>query len=336
MEKQFVKTAFSLIELSVVSIIISILIAGVVSGRKMSENARLSSAQSITKNSSIGTIPDLALWLETSLDGSVTTSQTFSDGFAISSWNDISGNKNHIIQAVLANQPSYLKSGINGLPSIKFDGVNDILVNDIANSKKAPITIGNSKYSVLIVWRLNSIANNSTLLHQSDTSYSKGRVFGAWVKDNVFYVSGGSNYKSPTLSALSIGGKYSFLLSVNNTEANNISLYSNLATKSVASVGSCDGDGNCNQSNPANLNSDDDPNDLDGSGDFLDTTSFNSLGNNVFAVGGKMKDDTASKFIDASVSEVMVFNRNLTPTEILLIKDYLSKKYNLIINTTII
>ena len=57
--------AFSLIEISVVIVIIGILIAGISSGIDMFQDYRLTSARNLTKNAPISRIPDLKLWLET-------------------------------------------------------------------------------------------------------------------------------------------------------------------------------------------------------------------------------------------------------------------------------
>jgi hypothetical protein len=51
-------------------------------------------------------------------------------GDAIGRWNDINPNilptaRNNAIQATSANQPQYIRNGMNGLPALKFDGSND-------------------------------------------------------------------------------------------------------------------------------------------------------------------------------------------------------------------
>ncbi len=86
------KLAFSLIELSVVILIIGILIAGVTQGSRLIKQFKLSSASSLTRSSSISSIPNLTLWLETTLDGSVTSvtnGTSPSNNDAISNWNDL-------------------------------------------------------------------------------------------------------------------------------------------------------------------------------------------------------------------------------------------------------
>ena len=61
----FYKKAFSLIEISVVIVIIGILIAGISNGIDLYQDYRLTSARNLTKNAPISRIPDLKLWLET-------------------------------------------------------------------------------------------------------------------------------------------------------------------------------------------------------------------------------------------------------------------------------
>ena len=63
--KNFHKKAFSLVELSMVILIVGILIAGVSQGIDLYQDSRLATARSLTKNSRVGRIPDLVSWYET-------------------------------------------------------------------------------------------------------------------------------------------------------------------------------------------------------------------------------------------------------------------------------
>ncbi len=68
-----------------------------------------------------GQINGLQLWLDASrLTG-------FSDGAGVTSWNDRSGNGHAAIQTTASRQPTYRSNVLNGLPVVRFDGVDDAL-----------------------------------------------------------------------------------------------------------------------------------------------------------------------------------------------------------------
>ncbi len=122
------KLGFSLIELSIVILIVGILVIGITKGSRIITAAKLTSAQSLTKSSPVASTEGLIFWLETSRDLSLeNNSSSFgvSDGDTIKNWHNINPQSNDSIvfsQASQANQPAYIKSGINGLPSLVFDG----------------------------------------------------------------------------------------------------------------------------------------------------------------------------------------------------------------------
>ena len=123
------RTAFTLIELSIVILIIGIITTGITQSSRLISSFRISSAQNLTKNSPVAGISGLVTWWEATSDASFIDKEA-SDGATVSAWNDInpqSNNKHNILQATLASKPIYTKSGINGLPSLKFDGTADYL-----------------------------------------------------------------------------------------------------------------------------------------------------------------------------------------------------------------
>ena len=119
--------AFSLIELSIVVLIIGILIAGVTQGSRMVRQARLKTAQNQTSGSPVSSIPNLAAWWETTMEGSITsttngTSPENQD--LVSSWNDINtqNNSKNATNIPSGNNPIYTENGMNGLPVVTFSG----------------------------------------------------------------------------------------------------------------------------------------------------------------------------------------------------------------------
>jgi hypothetical protein len=63
-----------------------------------------------------------ALWLDPA------DPSAFSFGTGISDWRDKGGNGRNATQATGANQPTLTAAALNGLPLVRFDGLNDILI----------------------------------------------------------------------------------------------------------------------------------------------------------------------------------------------------------------
>jgi len=88
--------AFSLIEISVVILVIGILIAGVSSGIDLYNEMKIATARNLTNNSRVGRIPDLVAWYETTLKKNFSTgTSTYQDvenitkNTKINRWKDI-------------------------------------------------------------------------------------------------------------------------------------------------------------------------------------------------------------------------------------------------------
>lgn len=134
------KKAFSLIELSIVILIIGILVAGVMQSSRLINAMRTATAQQLTKASPVASIKNLLFWYETSLENSLISSET-EDGTAITIWNDInpqSTYKNNAYAGQRTNAsgigynlatsgtsgntsgPTYVQNGINNIPTLRF------------------------------------------------------------------------------------------------------------------------------------------------------------------------------------------------------------------------
>lgn len=122
------RQAFSLIELSIVVLIIGLLVASIIGGKSLVSAAALSKAKSLTTSSPIAGIEDLALWLETVSPKSFDT--VLNDGDTVTTWNDINPQltaKKNVTQSTAGQKPLYVKNGINNLPAVVFDATNDVL-----------------------------------------------------------------------------------------------------------------------------------------------------------------------------------------------------------------
>lgn len=119
--------AFSLIELSIVILIIGILISGILTSKSFLQNAKLQTARNLTISSPVNGIKNLVSWYETSLENSFQTTEAI-DGSAISVWYNINPQsiiKNNITQTTEENKPKFYENVFNGIPSVRFDGVDD-------------------------------------------------------------------------------------------------------------------------------------------------------------------------------------------------------------------
>jgi hypothetical protein len=66
-------------------------------------------------------IPDCAMWLDAAVGVTIDGSSL------VSQWNDQSGNARNVTQGTGSRQPLKVASALNGLPAIRFDGVDDFM-----------------------------------------------------------------------------------------------------------------------------------------------------------------------------------------------------------------
>lgn len=139
MQKKSFK-AFSLVELSVVIIIIGIFIAGVTQGSRLIDESRVKVAKSLTANSRIPSLEGLVVWYEPVLDSSFVEGEAV-DGKIISQWNDNNPQNSTRLNAKAAQAtdsskityngvsganstntsgPTYVEDGINHIPTLRF------------------------------------------------------------------------------------------------------------------------------------------------------------------------------------------------------------------------
>jgi prepilin-type N-terminal cleavage/methylation domain-containing protein len=129
--KSKTSTAFSLIELSIVILIVGIIVAGITQGSRLIRNSKLKSAQNLTTSSPVAGIRGISLWLESTQDTSFP--ESLDDEASLLQWNDsnpqASPSKLFAVPAsgVTTSGSTAIKydsDGINGLPSIRFNGTN--------------------------------------------------------------------------------------------------------------------------------------------------------------------------------------------------------------------
>ncbi len=138
------RTAFSLIEISVVLIVIGILAAGIVGANSLIKSSRLATARSLTTSSTVPSIEGLVAWYETSLTDSLKSSESF-NGSQISTWYDnnpasIVLRKNTLSRSA-SSSVTYQQDGINNIPSLKFDGSGNLTLSNFYQGTLASATL---------------------------------------------------------------------------------------------------------------------------------------------------------------------------------------------------
>jgi len=144
--KKHSKKAFTLIELSIVVVIISIISVGVLQGLGMIKSARINNARSITSSSPVLETDGLVAWYETSFTTSFASGEMF-DNSQITQWRDISPNSQNgnIQKNVLTTSASSAvilsEDGIGNIPAIKFSGSGSLSLSNFFQGNSVEKTI---------------------------------------------------------------------------------------------------------------------------------------------------------------------------------------------------
>lgn len=183
MKNKKVRTAFSLIEISFVILIIGILIFSISQATDFINESKLRSLQNLTKSSGINSFDSLVAWYETSLDESLDISSRINNA-KISTWNDINPNsqvKRNATQTVEANKPTYSDTGIANLPLIRFAGQNFL------NMPDGTVPFVNSEYSIFFVLRTDALCTCGILGSGTYQQNSRSNAFRYRENSSNFY-----------------------------------------------------------------------------------------------------------------------------------------------------
>ncbi len=280
--------AFSLIELSIVILVIGILIAGVTQSSILVKKYKLSAAQTITQSSPVTSIKDLALWLEPAMENSITSVTNGAapqEGDLVSAWNDFNPQlitKINPAQATTAAQPTYKTNGIGNLPTLSFDG------GDYLETALTAIPARYSTYTIFLVWQQNTSGTTQVIFHQRGADSCSADYAGTYLNTSG-YINGWACGSGDTLaSAYSVRKPYATIYRVDNTQTNNVTVYAN-GTKTGPTQ----------------------------------KTGL-SLGATATAIG---YGNNNTYYFRGYISEVIVFTRALKDVEITDVRSYLAKKY---------
>lgn len=301
-KKHFIKKGFSLVEIAIVLLIVGILISGITTYSRLVKQMKLTTVKNITLSSPVPAIKGLSLWLETTLDGSITgavNSLSPDENEKIISWNDINPQSQTRVIVSQTNdslRPIYTLQGtINDLPALKFSGA-EFLQSLKSNSGNVPLTKGDDSFTMIAVWQTNVNSGvNQAVIDQNSTSSSEPSgaragilltlfgTYGFCGQANDYWTCQPYNVKTPYISAITV------------KDNGATSVYTN----SYSST--CNG----------NINS---------------TTQ--NLADDGFFVGVKGTNNSSER-MNGLIQEVIIYDRAITSEELNDVIKYLSKKFNI-------
>jgi type II secretory pathway pseudopilin PulG len=300
-QKKAHKEAFSLIELSVVVIIIALIIVAIVQSSRLVSQMRLTNARKLTNNSAIPALNDIIAWYDaTSIEAFDVNQTNHTD--KISKWVDSEVRVHERIileQTNTNNQPIYQANSINGLPSIYFDG-NDYLEG---NEKLIEGILSYYSGSFFMVFEVDDISSKQTIFSQNNQSTADGIDIGISFNNNGDYgicssevncASGASTARSS--NSIVLPKKKSVLsMIINNT--NTVNIYQDANSVNTT-----------NNYNPTGAN----------------------FGLSKIMIGVKRDDNNnLSSYFKGKIAEIIIFNRSLSNEDRREIERYLGKKWNI-------
>lgn len=193
-------SAFSLIELSIVVILVGLLIAAVTQGGKIVKQVKLKTARALTQSSPVNSAADLVVWYETSLESSFDSSSRI-DGTAIATWydnNPHTNDFNNATQSTSGYQPIFYENIFNGsIPAIRFDGTDDYMSFDLTN-------LINSDYSIFVVEQKRAASSDKYIVGDSSgVNYNYVAYYGdsqpgfGHAANHIYYTNSALAYASP-------------------------------------------------------------------------------------------------------------------------------------------
>ena len=315
--KSYYKRAFSLLEISIVVLIIGVLVAGITQSFTIVKKFRLATARNLTEKSPVKSILGLELWLEPTMEKSFLESET-GDGTNLSQWIDINNQKTSTYYALktASDKVKYEDDAIGNIPSLLFGGTPNsdsyfTLSKSTSTSDYTSIQYDEkSKLTIFTVSKINDLPSGQVISPiffsgLSEVNYFKGWGYGtSWsngLRESIFgtfsVTSTSLATKLPTIasitfsaSSISIDDCGSFPSGVGK-----LKIYVNGTLKKEQS-----------------------------------STMFCRLGGSLFKIGG-LYYDLDIKYIawNGYISEIIIFNKVLSDDERISVEKYLSQKYRI-------
>ena len=284
-------TAFSLIEIAVVIIIIGILVAGISQSKKLIAQTRINTARANTISSVVLSTEGLLAWYETVLEKSFLEIEQ-EDMSPISKWLDLntgSSVKFDLTQTTGSNRPTYVSKGINDLPSLEFLGNNYLEIPYHANLN--PVS-----FSIFIVAVIKNLPSSQVSTILCNNNSNRGFIVNSFLNGSVpnYQVGLGDNSTLTTLNLNSSNNSFN--------KADIISIIHSGSTLTSFHNG--------NTSSTPNNN-------------------FAINLDKKLTIGVNNCNMSLSNFLQGQIGEIIIFERNLKSEERVAIEKYLARKWGI-------
>ena len=171
------RKAYSMIEVSLIILIIGILFAGAYQGFNVYNETHLASARTLSQNSIVGRLPNMAFWYETTFENSFQNGEGY-DGKTVSVWLDRNNQQLTKLNAYSAQKsdsakfsyeanniseasgPTLVVNGINGLPSLNFKNTNSSSKFFVVDPN---LKFGKDDITIFAVARFKNFENNAVI-----------------------------------------------------------------------------------------------------------------------------------------------------------------------------
>lgn len=243
----------------------------------------------------VGNSTNNAFWIRADLGTSTTT-----NGTPVSSWQDVSGNGNHVSQTTAVQQPQYVTSLMNGYPAVLFDNNSTAGQNDFLSGLDNASLDNTNGLTIFTVVRQTHLAGDarSIIAKRTNVGVNQAYMFFFYTSDRIHtdIVSNDNRFSTPA-PAFTTGTNYILTLHYDGT----------LAAGSRAKVYS---------------------------GQTLLVTSTESAAtipdyNSPLIVGATHVGD--NRAFGGYMAEIIVYRKALGLSERILVDNYLSAKYDIAI-----
>lgn len=286
-------SAFSLIEISVVIIVIGILVATISQSKKLIAQIKINTARSNTLSSPVFSTAGLIGWWEATLDKSFNEEEQ-QDLLPVSQWYDLNSPspvKFNLTQSNNTFRPLYILQGINSLPTLEFNG-NNYLETDYHS------TLNPLNFTIFLVVKINSFGSSNQATILCNNSNNRGFAINSYLSGSApnyqIVIGNSTSLLTHNLSSASAFGKVDVLTIAFNSS----NLIAYLNSVSVLSV---------NNNFAINLNK-------------------------KLTIGANNCNESATNHLRGQIAEIIFFDRNIKSSERLAIEKYLNRKWGVATN----